>query len=316
MLLVALALGAPSGPTPKSPVEKTSPIPATAPRNAGKKDSPPHAPAAKSDSQKTSRPAGHQAQGFASRLWGAQLLLFVDQEHLRLGGAATQKGIGLGLGKWISFRYQDTLSIGGLAGKLSYRAQLQLAFGLFYRAYQDHGLLLRGGIAADWHAAQGAKGRWLRVPEVQVGWGGIAGALQYEALATASPYVYHRWRPLADLPAHTAHSASVGAIASLIFRRLRFSWRADWTWLERRARLKQQGDLCLHFLSRAPNPGVLHPKLVARKEWFGPHEQRYRAGICASAQRTAQWTAPQMAPRTHFGLLLSLGKTYFLDPIR
>lgn len=291
MLLVALALGAPPGPAPAPPSEGSSP-------------------------PRVQRPAGEQPRGFASRLWGAQLLLAPQKDRMQFGGAATQMGFGLGLGRWISFRYQDTLSIGGLAGKLSYRVQLQLALGLFYRLYRDHGLVLRGGIATDWHGAQRAHGRWLRVPEVQLGWGGVAGALQYEALATASPYVYHRWRESPEIPARTAHSASVGAIASLLYRRIRLTWRADWSWFDRRPWLKQQGDLCVHFASRPAKARIHNPKLLTRKKWFGPNEQRYRAGLCASARRTAQWTAPQLPARTHFGLLLSLGKTYFLDPIR
>lgn len=285
-LLLALALSAPPTPAPP-PKAKVAPA-----------------------------PAGEQAQGFGSRLFGAQLLWGGPSRQPRFGGAATQEGFGLMSGKWVNFRYQDRLTLGGQGGAFHYRVAVQVALGAIYRVWSQHGFMARLGLLLDWQRGPIYRTRWLRVPELHLGWTGTQGALHYELAATATPYVFHRAIHRPSQSKQTQHPWGVGALGALVFRRVRMNLRLDWTWLDKRPRPAGQADLCVHLVSQKPEVHLQNRHIAQRKAWFGAHEQRYRAALCANA-RSLFIIGPQGPVQTHqMAISITLGKISFLDPIR
>lgn len=259
---------------------------------------------------------GEQVQGAGARLWGGQLRWGGPKDQGKWGGAFTQQGFGLFAGNFIHLRYLDRINLGGQGGAFHYRLAVQAALGAIWRVAGDHGPIVRLGIDIDWQRGPFYRTRWLRVPELHLGWSGIEGAFQYEIAATGSPYVFHRALRGSRSAMTTEHSASVGALSSFIYKRLRFNLRADWTWIWGTPQPRWAGDLCVYLGARPPKARVSNPELARRKEWFGSHEQRYRAGLCANAlvSYISGSQGPVQTQQIAFSIML--GKISFLDPIQ
>lgn len=297
-LLALTHLWTPPSSTPATAASTTLPV-------EGLSSKPPPPPAT----------AGEQLKGTGARLLGAQLRWGGPQDQERWGGALSTQGFGLFTGRWMSMRYQDRLQVGAQGGALHLRLHLQAALGGFWRLWKEHGIVARLGVVLDASRGPLHRTRWLRIPELQLGWAGSSGPLQYDLAALASPYVYHR----ATRPQHwnlTEHSASLGGVATLVYRRIRLNLRGDWTPIQSAWRPRIQADLCLHLWARPADSSPKNPKIGRLRSWVGPYEQRYRAGLCASAMASTM-TGPRESNQTrHIALSLLLGKISFLDPTR
>lgn len=260
-------------------------------------------------------PAGERVQGAGARLIGAQVQWGGPTGQEGWGGALNAQGFGLFTGRWISMRYQDRVQIGGQSGALHLRLQLQAALGAFWRLRKEQGVITRVGLELDLTRGAHLRTRWLRIPELHLGWGGILGPLQYELVALASPYLYHRAHSPQEWTS-TQHSASLGGAATLVYRRIQLHLRGDWSRLHAALRPRLQADLCLHLRPRPPKSGLQDPRVASRRTWAGPYEQRYRAGLCASALASTLSGAREPLQSHSFTLSLMLGKISFLDPIR
>lgn len=260
-------------------------------------------------------PSSEQAQGFASRLFGAQLQWGGPRKSEAWGGSVSQHGFSLMSGKWVNFRYLDQLSLGGQGGALHYRVAAQISLGAIYRIIGDHGPVARLGLALDWQRNHALRALDLSVPELHLGWSGVEGALQYELAASASPLVWMFTKSYATAQKQQMRRPAFGAVATLIYKRVRANAQADWSVIQGQARPRVAADLCVHLVKRKPKPGLQRKALIKRKAWFGPHEQRYRAGICANARVNAQRQAFSAPRSQHFALSIRLGKISFLDPL-
>lgn len=228
----------------------------------------------------------------------------------------TQQGFGLISGNWVNFRYQDRLAIGGQGGAFHYQVSAQIALGMIYRIFADHGVVLRLGLLLDWQKNHALRNLDLSIPELHLGWSGIQKALQFELAGTFSPFWLRRYQSNLSSARQHLQRMSVGAIATLVYRRFRLSTRADWSVIHAKARPRVAADLCVHFVKRPPKPGLALPQLVKSKTWFGPNEQRYRAGICANARVNAQHPGLGTARSQRIALSIMWGKISFLDPMK
>lgn len=219
-------------------------------------------------------------------------------------------------GKWVNFRYHDRLNLGGQGKALHYRVAAQVALGMTYRVVADHGLVARIGVLVDWQRDHAIGTLDLSVPELQVGWSGIQGALQYELAGTLSPFWLRRQRGYGTALQQQFHRPAFGVIATLVYRRVRLNTRADGSVIQGKVRPRIAADLCVHLVKQPPKPGLSRPQLLKRKAWFGPNEQRYRAGICANARVNAQHPALGTSRSQQIALSLMWGKISFLDPLK
>lgn len=267
---------------------------------------------------------GDVPAGFASRAMGLRLAGAVDGGWGG-GGSLYERAVGLLMGPVISARYFDELWIGGDSRGFSANFSMQMAVGARLRLAPDHGPFARLSVRGKWQQQFGSRYRMLRLPGLQLGWGGVRGDWQWEILGHVSPSLAGKVRLRGigtgvDETELYPRGLAAGGAFTWAYERVR--WDADVSLLNVRGHRAPLWDarshLCSHFGKKRPDKPLA---LSAYREivYAGPRAAEYSLGVCLDGQYLAIPAlagAPSRAPgQVAFGVSIVLGRFSGLDPL-
>lgn len=201
------------------------------------------------------RAAGEHAEGFAQRALGARAAIDLSNAGERLpSGALYERGIALLGGPVVSARYFDELWIGGGAEGVTYSLFVDVAVGARWLVGQWHGPFARAGLVGHLRRSGGLYHSTLRIPALQLGWGGFHGNWLLDGYASIAPAVLGKIGPPDGRESVTGLFAGAGLTVG--WDRIRLDVEAG-RLLTGGSLLETRNFLCAFWGKKAP------------KQWYG-----------------------------------------------